>query len=65
MLTHPGPLTRDTQKYKPLQEIAKNKRPGLKKLSELLLGVQIQTGAHSSVSRFNCASSTGPYIPSH
>lgn len=49
MLTHPGPLTRDTQKYKPLQEIAKNKRPGLKKLSELLLGVQIQTGAHSSV----------------
>ncbi|OWZ55003.1 RNA exonuclease 4 [Cryptococcus neoformans c45] len=49
MLTHPGPLTRDTQRYKPLQEIAKNKRPGLKKLSELLLGIQIQTGAHSSL----------------
>ncbi|KIR56096.1 RNA exonuclease 4 [Cryptococcus gattii Ru294] len=49
MLTHPGPLTRDTQKHKPLQEIAKNKRPGLKKLSELLLGVQIQIGAHSSI----------------
>lgn len=64
MLTHPGPLTRDTQKHKPLQEIAKNKRPGLKKLSELLLGVQIQIGAHSSVSHFHCASSIVPYISS-
>lgn len=64
MLTHPGPLTRDTQKHKPLQEIAKNKRPSLKKLSELLLGVQIQIGAHSSVSHFHCASYIVPYISS-
>ena len=49
LLSHPAPLTRDTQNCKPLRELAKTKRPGLKKLSELALGIQIQSGAHSSV----------------
>lgn len=43
-------MVRDTQTCKALREKAKNKRPGLKKLAELELGLQIQKGAHSSVS---------------
>jgi RNA exonuclease 4 len=43
-------MVRDTQKCKALREKAKNKRPGLKKLVELELGLQIQRGSHSSVS---------------
>jgi RNA exonuclease 4 len=49
LLSHPNPLIRDTQKFKPLREIAKTKHPGLKKLVELELGLQIQAGSHSSV----------------
>jgi RNA exonuclease 4 len=49
LLSHPSPLIRDTQTFKPLREIAKTKRPGLKKLVELTLGIKIQAGAHSSV----------------
>lgn len=48
-LSHPNPLLRDTQKCKPLREHAKTKRPGLKRLTELELGLKIQDGAHSSV----------------
>ncbi len=50
LLSHPAPLTRDTQTFSKIREVAKNKRPGLKKLAEQLLGVQIQAGVHSSVS---------------
>ncbi|WVF70720.1 hypothetical protein IAT40_005513 [Kwoniella sp. CBS 6097] len=49
LLSHPRPLIRDTQKCKMLREKAKNKHPGLKKLSEIELGVQIQKASHSSV----------------
>lgn len=49
MLSHPRPLLRDTQTFAALRQIAKTKRPGLKKLAELELGVKIQAGAHSSV----------------
>lgn len=42
-------MTRDTQNCKELREKAKSKRPGLKKLTQLELGIQIQSGAHSSV----------------
>ncbi|WVQ85579.1 hypothetical protein IAT38_007745 [Cryptococcus sp. DSM 104549] len=49
MLTHPGPLVRDTQKFKLIRENAKTKMPGLKKLAETELGIQIQKSAHSSV----------------
>jgi RNA exonuclease 4 len=51
LLSHPGPMTRDTQQCKPLREKAKTKRPGLKRLAEMELGIKIQTGAHSSVSQ--------------
>jgi RNA exonuclease 4 len=43
-------MVRDTQKCKILRERAKNKRPGLKKLAEMELGLEIQKGSHSSVS---------------
>ncbi|GFZ43219.1 RNA exonuclease 4 [Saitozyma sp. JCM 24511] len=49
LLSHPGPMVRDTQKCKPLRERAKTKRPGLKRLVEMELGLQIQKGSHSSV----------------
>lgn len=49
LLSHPAPLTRDTQRCKTLREVAKSKNPGLKKLSEMELGIAIQSGAHSSV----------------
>ncbi|GHJ87946.1 hypothetical protein NliqN6_4348 [Naganishia liquefaciens] len=49
LLSHPSPLLRDTQTFKALREVAKTKRPGLKKLTELELGLKIQAGAHSSV----------------
>ncbi|WWD21834.1 hypothetical protein CI109_106322 [Kwoniella shandongensis] len=49
LLSHPNPLIRDTQKCKMLREKAKNKHPGLKKLAEMELGIQIQKGSHSSV----------------
>jgi RNA exonuclease 4 len=51
LLSHPSPLLRDTQTFKALREVAKTKKPGLKKLTELELGLKIQSGAHSSVSR--------------
>ncbi|GAA5972760.1 hypothetical protein JCM11641_003007 [Rhodosporidiobolus odoratus] len=49
LLSHPRHMTRDTSKYAPLQGLAKTKRPGLKTLSKLVLGVDIQSGEHSSV----------------
>lgn len=42
-------MTRDTAHYAPLQGLAKTKKPGLKTLAKLVLGVDIQTGEHSSV----------------
>lgn len=50
LLSHPGPMVRDTQKCKALREVAKNKHPGLKKLCALEMGLEIQKGSHSSVS---------------
>ncbi|GAA5850931.1 hypothetical protein JCM9279_006244 [Rhodotorula babjevae] len=49
LLSHPWHMTRDTSKYAPLQGLAKTKRPGLKNLAKLALGVDIQAGEHSSV----------------
>ncbi|GAA5858751.1 hypothetical protein JCM8547_004971 [Rhodosporidiobolus lusitaniae] len=49
LLSHPRHMTRDTSKYAPLQGLAKTKRPGLKNLAKLVLGVDIQAGEHSSV----------------
>ncbi|WWC60463.1 uncharacterized protein I303_103035 [Kwoniella dejecticola CBS 10117] len=49
LLSHPSPLIRNTQRCKMLREKAKSKHPGLKKLSEMELGIRIQQGSHSSV----------------
>ncbi|GAA6059345.1 hypothetical protein JCM10212_003243 [Sporobolomyces blumeae] len=49
LLSHPWHETRDTSKYSPLQGLAKTKKPGLKTLAKLVLGVDIQAGEHSSV----------------
>ncbi|WVR05708.1 hypothetical protein IAU60_002732 [Kwoniella sp. DSM 27419] len=49
LLSHPRPLIRDTQRCTMLREKAKNKHPGLKKLSQMELGIQIQKASHSSV----------------
>ncbi|BGO99142.1 3'-5' exonuclease [Rhodotorula toruloides] len=49
LLSHPRHMTRDTSKYAPLQGLAKTKRPGLKTLAKLVLGIDIQSGEHSSV----------------
>ncbi|KAK4705748.1 RNA exonuclease 4, partial [Phenoliferia sp. Uapishka_3] len=49
LLSHPRSLIRDTAKYAPLQGLARTKRPGLKTLAKLVLGLDIQSGEHSSV----------------
>ncbi|KAH7729418.1 RNA exonuclease 4 [Aphelenchoides avenae] len=49
-LAHPARLIRDTARYKPLRGFAGCTRmPSLKLLAEKILGVQIQTGEHDSV----------------
>lgn len=49
LLSHPSPLIRDTQRFKLIRQALKSKMPGLKKATETLLGVKIQSGVHSSV----------------
>ncbi|WFD21066.1 3'-5' exonuclease [Malassezia caprae] len=51
LLSHPRALLRDTASFKPLRELAGTKHPGLRRLCELVLGIQIQQAghAHSSV----------------
>ncbi|XP_049864773.1 uncharacterized protein LOC126365994 [Schistocerca gregaria] len=48
-LSHPRRYTRDTQRFKLFRELAKTKRPSLKKLAAAVLNVNIQEGEHSSV----------------
>lgn len=51
LLSHPRPLIRDTATFQPLRDLAKTKHPGLKKLANLVLGIDIQKAGqeHSSV----------------
>ncbi|KAK4055097.1 3'-5' exonuclease [Microbotryomycetes sp. JL201] len=49
LLSHPWTMIRDTAKYGPLQALARTKRPGLKSLAKLCLGIDIQSGEHSSI----------------
>lgn len=49
LLTHPPSHIRDTAKYEQLHTIAKTKRPKLKALAKLVLGIDIQENEHSSV----------------
>lgn len=51
LLSHPKPLIRDTATFQPLRDLAKTKYPSLKKLANLVLGIDIQLEgeSHSSV----------------
>lgn len=51
LLSHPKPLIRDTSTFQPLRDLAKTKYPSLKKLAQLVLGIEIQVEgeSHSSV----------------
>ena len=49
MLGHPKRDIRDTSRYPPFRELAKGRTPGLKRLSREILGIDIQSGEHSSV----------------
>ncbi|XP_055857044.1 RNA exonuclease 4 [Episyrphus balteatus] len=49
-IKHPASNIRDTARYKPLARLVSNGRtPSLKRLSEAILGKEIQTGEHNSV----------------
>ena len=48
-LEHPRKMIRDTSIYKPFRDAFGGRTPSLKRLSERMLGVQIQDGEHSSV----------------
>ncbi|MCJ1312601.1 REX4, RNA exonuclease 4 [Agyrium rufum] len=49
MLGHPKRDIHDTSKHAPYRALSNGRSPGLKKLAKLLLGVDIQSGEHSSV----------------
>ncbi|KAI8645434.1 ribonuclease H-like domain-containing protein [Parasitella parasitica] len=49
ILSHPALLIRDTSRYKPFRKLAKGRTPGLKMLVKEVLGINIQSGSHSSV----------------
>ncbi|TFK33561.1 ribonuclease H-like domain-containing protein [Crucibulum laeve] len=49
LLSHPRPLTRDTQYYAHKFELVKSRRPALRLLVQQELGIKIQEGEHSSV----------------
>ncbi|CAB3238135.1 unnamed protein product [Arctia plantaginis] len=48
-LSHPKRNIRDTSRYKPFKKITKGSTPSLKRLAKELLGIEIQSGEHSSV----------------
>lgn len=48
-LDHPRSAIRDTSKYKPLSMMVGGGTPSLKRLATEILGIDIQSGAHSSV----------------
>lgn len=48
-LEHPRKLTRDTSRYHHFKRLAKGRTPGLKRLAQQLLGLEIQAEAHDSV----------------
>lgn len=50
LLSHPKSLIRDTSKYGVFKRMSGGRTPGLKRLAKAILGKDIQTGEHSSVS---------------
>lgn len=49
LIGHPRINTRDTSRFPPFRKLSKGRTPGLKKLAKELLGIDIQSGSHSSV----------------
>ncbi|ODV64185.1 putative 3'-5' exonuclease, partial [Ascoidea rubescens DSM 1968] len=49
LLSHPSSMTRDTSLFPPFRAYAKGKTPSLKKLSQQILGKEIQKNEHSSI----------------
>jgi len=49
MLGHPKRDIRDTARYAKYRKMSMGRAPGLRKLSKMVLGLEIQTGEHSSV----------------
>ncbi|WFD44310.1 3'-5' exonuclease [Malassezia psittaci] len=51
MLSHPRPMIRDTAEFQPLRDLVQQKHPGLRALSKIVLGLEIQKKgkAHSPV----------------
>lgn len=49
MLGHPKKDIRDTSKFSAFRKLSAGKTPSLKKLAKELLGVEIQSGEHSSI----------------
>jgi len=49
LLDHPYKLVRDTSHYKPFRKITNGRTPSLKKLTKVILGLDVQGGEHSSV----------------
>lgn len=48
-LSHPTRDVRDTAKYGPFKKYGNGRRPALRSLAQEILGVEIQSGAHSSI----------------
>jgi RNA exonuclease 4 len=48
-LSHPNKDIRDTAKYVPFKKFGHGRRPALRTLAQEILGVEIQSGAHSSI----------------
>lgn len=48
-LSHPNRDIRDTAKYSPFKKFGNGRRPALRTLAQEILGVEIQSGAHSSI----------------
>ncbi|XP_046747394.1 RNA exonuclease 4 [Diprion similis] len=48
-LSHPKRMIRDTSRYKQFRKVSKGNTPSLKRLAAELLGIDIQSGEHSSV----------------
>ncbi|OZJ02887.1 hypothetical protein BZG36_03804 [Bifiguratus adelaidae] len=49
LMEHPKRDIRDTSRYKPFRKLVGGRTPGLKKLAKELLGLDVQSGKHSSV----------------
>ncbi|WFD00185.1 3'-5' exonuclease [Malassezia yamatoensis] len=47
MLSHPRPMIRDTAEFQPLRDLVQQKHPGLRALSKIVLGLDIQKKGHA------------------